>query len=54
MRFRAWDVLFWIVIVAIIYSLVRPGSKGAAMIVALTDALAAVVGLSTGYTQRGG
>lgn len=52
--FSAWDALFWVLIVAIIYSLVRPGAKGGALIVALTDALAAVTGVATGYTQRGG
>jgi hypothetical protein len=54
MRFSGWDILFWMIIVAIVFSLVRPGSKAGAALVAVTDAFAAVVGLATGYTQRGG
>lgn len=53
-RLSPWDALFWAFIVAIIFSLVRPGSKAGAAVVALTDALAALTGLATGYTQRGG
>ena len=47
------DLLYWVIIVAIIFSLARPGSKAGIAIVAVTDALAAVIGLSTGYVQRG-
>lgn len=54
MKFSVTDALFWLIAVAIVYSLARPGSKGGAAVVAVTDALAAVVGLATGYTQRGG
>lgn len=52
-RVTGWDVAFYVIFVAIVFSLVRPGSKGGAAIVAVTDALAAVIGLATGYVQRG-
>ena len=47
-----WDVAFWIIITAIIASLVRPGSKAGDALTALTAALAAVIGEATGYAQR--
>jgi hypothetical protein len=53
-RLSPWDALFWAFIVAIVFSLVRPGSKAGAAVVAVTDAIAAVVGMATGYTLRGG
>lgn len=46
------SLVFWAIVVAIIFSLVRPGGPAAPAIVAITDALAAVIGLSTGYVQR--
>lgn len=46
------DAIFWVIVVAIIFSLVRPGSKSGQAVVDVTDALAAVVGLATGYVQR--
>lgn len=51
---RFLDFLFWLVVVAIVFSLARPKSKAGQGIVAITDALATVIGLATGYTQRGG
>lgn len=54
MRLSFWDGLFWAFMVAIVFSLVRPGSKAGAAVVAVTDAIAAVTGMATGYTQRGG
>jgi hypothetical protein len=54
MPFSAWDALFWIIIVAAVFSLARPGSKAGQAAVSITDALAAVIGIATGYTQRGG
>lgn len=54
MKFTGWDIAFWVVIVAVVMSLVRPGSKGAQFVVAATAAIAAVVGTATGYVQRGG
>jgi len=53
-RFTGWDLAFWIIIVAVIMSLVRPGSKGGQFVVDVTSAFAAVVGTATGYLQRGG
>lgn len=44
---------FWLVIVAIVFSLVRPGSKAGQAVVDVTNGFAAVVGLATGYVQRG-
>jgi hypothetical protein len=52
-RFSGWDIAFWIIVVAIVMSLVRPGSKGGQFVVDVTNAVAAVVGVATGYTQRG-
>lgn len=54
MRFSGWDLAFYVVIVAIIAALVRPGSKGAQMVTAVMNAFAALVGTATGYLQRGG
>lgn len=53
-RIGVWDFLFYLVIVAIVYALVRPGSKAGVAIVAVTDALAATIGVVTGSTLRGG
>lgn len=52
-KFTLGDMIFWLLIVAIVFSLVRPGSKGAAALISITDGLAAVIGTATGYTQRG-
>jgi len=52
-RVSAWDIAFYLIIVAIVFSLVRPGSKAGKALVAVTGAMTAVVGLATGYTQRG-
>lgn len=49
-----WGAFFWVIVVAIIYSLVRPGSKASKAMTTVADVLAAVVGTATGYTQRGG
>ncbi len=43
-------LIFWVIMVAILMSLVRPGSLGGQMVVDVTDAFAAVVGKATGYT----
>lgn len=48
-----WDVLFWVVMVAVLASVVRPGSKAGTALVAITEALAAVVGEATGYNVKG-
>jgi hypothetical protein len=47
------DLLFWVIVTAIIFSLVRPGSKAGAAVTAIVNAIAAVVGETTGYEQRG-
>lgn len=54
MKFTGWDIAFWVIVVAIITSLVRPGAQGGKFVVAVTNALAGLVGTATGYTQRGG
>lgn len=41
------DVLVAILVVAIVYVLVRPNSKGAELVKALTQALQAIVGTAT-------
>ena len=53
-RVSPWDLAFWIIVVAIIASVVRPGSKAGNALVAVTEALAAVVGEATGYYAKGG
>lgn len=47
---RITDVLFDVVLLAIIYMLVRPGSPAAAVIQSLTSASAAVISTVTGNT----
>jgi hypothetical protein len=51
MRVGLWDLIYFVIIVAILFSLVRPGSKAGKAIVALTDATAVTVGVATGYTE---
>jgi hypothetical protein len=51
---RLWDVLTGIVIVAIIYSLVRPGSAAGTAVADISAALIAVVGAATGYQASTG
>jgi dolichol kinase len=45
---------FFVIVAAIVFSLVRPNSKAATAVPLFTDTLAAVIGTATGYTQRGG
>ena len=45
---RVADLIFWIVLVAILYMLVRPGSRAAQGVAAIADAGAAVVARATG------
>jgi hypothetical protein len=47
-------LFFSVIIAAIIYSLVRPGSRANQALTTVTDALVAIIGTATGYTQRGG
>jgi hypothetical protein len=51
-KLSVWDGFFWLIMVAIVFSLVRPGSKSASALVALTDALTAVIGNVTGYSYQ--
>ena len=44
-----WDVAFFVVMAAIVYSLVRPGSPAHAAIVAIADLAEGLVGTATGY-----
>lgn len=44
------SLLFYVIVVAILMSLVRPGSVGGQAVIDITDAFAAVVGKATGYT----
>lgn len=43
-------LLFWIIVVAIIMSLSRPGSVGGKAVIAVTSAFALAVGAATGNT----
>lgn len=43
-----------IIYAAILMVLVRPGSPASAALVTWGDAVAAVIGTATGFTQRGG
>jgi hypothetical protein len=47
---RPLDVLFWVIMLAIVYVLVRPGSKAGTAIQAVSAALIAIVGETTGWT----
>lgn len=49
MKVTGWDLAFWVIVAAILFSLVRPGSPAGIAVVALTDLAAATVGASTGY-----
>jgi len=44
---------FLLIFAAIVYSLVRPGSRAGRAVQAVTDALVGVIGTTTGYTARG-
>lgn len=50
----AGEVLIGIIYLAIVYSLVRPGSPAAATVKTVSNALIGVVGSATGYNQFGG
>lgn len=53
-RFTVADVIFWGIVLAIIYMLVRPGSKAGSAVILVTDALAAVIATATGAAARSG
>lgn len=46
------DLLFYVIVVAIIATLVRPGSKAGTAVVDMVDAFAAVVSGATGAAWR--
>lgn len=45
----AWDLAFFVIIAAIVYSLVRPGSPAGSAAVAIGDLLEGLIGTATGY-----
>lgn len=47
---RPLDVVFWVIMLAIVFVLVRPGSKAGTAITGLSTALIAIVGDTTGWT----
>jgi hypothetical protein len=51
---RPVDVLFWAIMLAIVFVLVRPGSKAGTAIQGMSTALIAIVGETTGWTGNGG
>lgn len=51
-RIGPFEVIMWLFVVAIVYSLVRPGSKAGTALVSITDVLVAVIGETTGYTAK--
>ncbi len=46
-----WSVLTGVLVVALVYMLVRPGSKAATAVTAVSGALGAMIGTVTGFTQ---
>jgi hypothetical protein len=52
-KFTPLDVIFWVIVLAIVFMVVRPGSKAGAGLIAVTNAFAAVVGTATGAEARG-
>jgi hypothetical protein len=50
---RPLDVIFWVIILAIVMVLVRPGSKAGTAIEGVSTALIAIVGETTGWAGTG-
>jgi hypothetical protein len=50
---RPLDVLFYVIMLAIVYVFVRPGSKAGEAVKGLSTALIAIVGETTGWTGAG-
>lgn len=50
----ATNLLFFVIMAALLFMIVRPGSPAADGVVIWGEAIAAVVGTATGQTQRGG
>jgi hypothetical protein len=46
---RPLDVIFWAIILAIVFVLVRPGSKAGTAVTAISTALIGIVGETTGW-----
>lgn len=44
-----WSKAFWVIVIAIIYLMVRPGSKAGQAAVSVVNAFAATVGKATGF-----
>lgn len=44
-----WDIAFYVILAAILFMLVRPGSPAGTAVVALTDLSVGLVGTATGY-----
>lgn len=53
-RIGPLDIIFYVVVVALVFMMVRPGSKAGTALIAVTNALAAVIGTATGAEARGG
>lgn len=51
---RPLDLVFWAIMLAIVFVLVRPGSKAGTAVKDISTALIALVGETTGYTPPGG
>jgi hypothetical protein len=47
----AWGFAFYLVLLAIVFSLVRPGSRSGEVMIAITDALAAVITTAEGQSR---
>jgi hypothetical protein len=54
MRDTVWEIIIGVVYVAIIFTLVRPGSKGPAVVNSVLDALTDLVKSTTGYGSISG
>lgn len=54
MRDTAWEVIIGAVYIAIIFTLVRPNSKGPAVVNSILDALTDLVKSTTGYGSING
>ena len=46
-------LFFYLIIVAIVYMLVRPGSNAAGALIAITNALAALIATAEGQPRKG-
>lgn len=52
-KFSLGSVFFYLVVVAIVYMLVRPGSQAAEAMIAVTAALAALISAAEGQPHNG-